>query len=120
MTSYQYAEREITWPDGSAVPAELRTLLLDSLQPGFEIERGEFAWDAGSRLAMTFRMSVLRPRQKPRTWEVKFSCSAHEATAVRPDATFAEREWFAMMVKTRIAEWLNGVPSIIEAARLVQ
>lgn len=120
MMSYQYADREIVWPDGSAVPAELRTMLLASLQPGFEIERGEFTWNAGNRLTMMFRLSVLRPRQKSRTWEVRFSCPAHEATAVRPDATFAEREWFAAMIRTHIAEWLNGVPSVIEAARLVR
>ncbi len=118
--SYSYPEHEITWPDGSAVPAELRAMLLDRLQPGFEIERGAFTWTTGSRLTMTFRLSVLRPRQKPRTWEVRFSCPAHEAAAVRPDATSAERVWFAAMIRTRIAEWLNGVPSVIEAARLVK
>ncbi len=120
MMSYQYTDREIVWPDGSAVPAELRNMLLDSLQPGFEIERGEFTWNVGNRLTMTFQLSVLRPRQKPRTWEIRLSCPAQEATAVRPDATFAQREWFAMMIRTHIAEWLNGVPSIIETARLVR
>ena len=117
--SYQNPDREIVWPDGSAVPAELGNLLLDGLQPGFEIQGGQFSWNANRWLTMTFRLSVLRPRQKPRTWEGRFSCPAQDAAAVQPEATSAEREWFAMRVRTLIAEWLNGVPSIIESARLV-
>jgi hypothetical protein len=119
MMTYQYSHRAILWPDGSAIPAELQDMLLTSLQPGFEIENGEFAWNADNSLTMTFRLSVLRPRQKPRTWEVRFSCPAEAATAIRSGATSAQREWFAVMIRTHIAEWLNGVPSIIETARLV-
>jgi len=117
--NFQYPHRDIVWQDGSPIPAELSDLLLAGLQPGFEIEHGEFQWNAGHSLTMTYRLSVIRPRQKPRTWEVRFSCPAQEATAVRPQATFAEREWFTRMVRTRIAEWLNGTPSVIETARLV-
>lgn len=94
-------------------------MLLSGIQPGFEIEHGEFAANADSSLTMTFRLSVLRPRQKPRTWEIRFSCPAEAATAIRPQATFADREWFTTMIRTHISEWLNGVPSIIEAARLI-
>ena len=118
--NYHYTNREIVWQDGSAIPAELRDMLVADVQPGFEIEHGEFAWNADNRLMMTFRISVMRPRQRPRSWEIRFSYPAQEATAVRPQATFAEREWFTMMIRTHIAEWLTGVPSIIEAARLVK
>ncbi len=117
--SYQYPDRQILWPDGSAVPAELAAMLVDGLQPGFEIQGGEFAWSASNWLSMTFRLSVLRPRQKPRTWEVRFSCPAQDATALRSEASSAEREWFATRIRTHIAEWLNGVPSIIESARMI-
>jgi hypothetical protein len=120
MMNNQYPHREIIWQDGSAIPAELRDMLLDGLQPGFEIEHGEFTPNADHSVAMTFRLSVLRPRQKPRTWEIRLSCPAEAATVLRPQATFAEREWFTVMIRTHISEWLNGVPSIVEAARLVK
>lgn len=117
--NYRYPQRAITWPDGTAIPAELQDMLLTSLQPGFEIERGEFTLNADRSLTMTLRLSVLRPRQKPRSWEIRLSCPAEATAALRPQATFAEREWFTTMIRTHIAEWLNGVPCIIEAARLV-
>ena len=118
--SYLYREHEVAWRDGSAIPAELRDMLLTTLQPGFEIEEGTFEWDGGNSLSMTFRLSVLRARQRPRTWEVTFSCPAGQAMATWPGASRAEHEWFARMVRSHIAEWLEGSPSKIESARLVK
>jgi len=115
----QYPNRAITWTDGSAIPAGVSDLLLAGLQPGFEIEGGEFQWNPEGSLTIMLRLAVMRPRQKPRTWEIRFTYPANATTAVRPGATNAEREWFAMMIRNHIAEWLNGVPSIIESARLV-
>jgi hypothetical protein len=65
---------------------------------------------------MTYQIAVMRARQKPRTWEIRFTCSAEEATAVRPQATSAERQRFTLMVRANIAEWLEGRPSIVESA----
>jgi hypothetical protein len=69
-------------------------MLLSDLDPGFEIEYGEFAWNPDNSLSMTFRISVTRPSRKGEIWEIGFSYPANEATAVRPDATPQEREWF--------------------------
>jgi hypothetical protein len=102
------------------IPAELRDMLLTSLQPGFEINQGEFTWNADSSLTMTFKISVLRARQKPRSWEIRFSVPAGETRALWPEATFPERQWFATMVRNHIADWLDGRPSIIESAHLVK
>lgn len=108
------------WPDGSAIPAELRDMLLTGLEPGFEIENGEFSWDADESLAMRFRLAVTRKRRTPQIWEIEFSYPAAEATAVHPDATTAERQWFAMMVRTHITEWWEGGPTVVTSARHVK
>jgi hypothetical protein len=95
-------------------------MLLTGLEPGFEIEHGEFAWNADNSLAMTFRLSITRSSRRPQIWEIRFSYPSQEATAVRPDATSAQREWFTMMVRTHIAEWWNGGPSVVTAVRQVK
>jgi hypothetical protein len=95
-------------------------MLLAGLQPGFEILHGEFQWNVGNSLTMTYQIAVMRARQKPRNWEIRFSYPAEEATAVRAQATSAERQRFTLMVRANIAEWLEGRPSIIESARLVK
>ncbi len=115
-----YPDYVMQWSDGSEVPAELRGMLLTGLQPGFEIEHGEFAWNADKSLTMTFRLSITQGLPKPQTWEINFSYPADEATAVRPQATPAEHEWFTMMVRTHIAEWWEGGPSVVTSARLVK
>lgn len=117
---YPYQDRKISWPDGSAIPAELRDMLVSGLGPGFEIEHGEFAWNTDNSLSMTFRISVTRPSRRGETWEIGFSYPAEEATAARPDASAAEREWFTMMVRTHLAEWWHGGPAIVTAARRVK
>jgi len=95
-------------------------MLLTGLQPGFEIEHGEFAWNTDKSLTMTFRLSITQGLRRPQTWEISFSYPADEATAVRPQATAAEREWFTMMVRTHIAEWWEGGPSVVTSARQVK
>jgi hypothetical protein len=120
MVNILYRDREIiVWPDGTAINSGLRDMLYGGIQPGFEIQHGEFKWNADNTLTMTFRLAVMRGRS-PRNWEIKFSCAAEAAAAIRQESTYAEREWFTMMVRTRIAEWLGGSPSIIESARLVK
>ena len=94
-------------------------MLLVGLQPGFEIEHGEFAWGDNESLVMKFRLSVAQRQQKRQIWEIQFSYPAGEATAVRPEATPEEREWFTMMVRTHITEWRAGGPTVI-SARLVK
>jgi hypothetical protein len=95
-------------------------MLMAGLEPGFEIEHGEFAWNADESLAMRFRLAVTRKQNRPRIWEIEFSYPAAEATAVRPEATPAEREWFTMMVRTHIAEWWEGGPTVVTSARQVK
>lgn len=120
MMSSRYPDREIVWSDGSAIPAELRDLLIAGLEPGFEIEHGEFAWGADNGLMVTLRLSVTQRGRKPEIWEIAFSYPADEAAAVRADAESGEREWFTMMVRTHVAEWWNGGPSVVTAARKVK
>jgi hypothetical protein len=115
-----YPDYVMQWSDGSEIPAELRDMLLTGLQPGFEIEHGEFVRNADKSLTMTFRLSITQGLRKPQTWEINFSYPADEAAAVRPQATSAEREWFTMMVRTHIAEWWEGGPSVVTSARLVK
>jgi hypothetical protein len=117
---YPYPDRKISWPDGAEIPAKLHDMLLTDLGPGFEIEHGEFAWNRDNSLSMTFRISVTRLSRRREIWEIGFSYPADEATAVHPDATPEEREWFTMMVRTHIAEWRNGGPTIVTAARQVK
>jgi hypothetical protein len=95
-------------------------MLLSGLQPGFEIEHGEFAWDNDASLVMRFRLSVAQDQQKRQIWEIQFSYPAGEATAVGPEATSAERDWFTMMVRTHVAEWWEGGPTVVSSARLVK
>jgi len=90
------------------------------LEPGFEIEHGEFSWNADESLAMRFRLAVTRKQHRPQIWEIEFSYLAAEATAVRPEGTPAEREWFTMMVRTHIAEWWEGGPTVVTSARQVK
>jgi hypothetical protein len=92
-------------------------MLLSGLDPGFAIERGEFSWNPGRSLSMTFRISVTRPSRGSETWEIRFSYPAGEATAANPDATREERDWFTMMIRTHVTEWRNGGPTIVTAAR---
>lgn len=82
-------------------------MLFRRLGPGFEIEHAEFAWNDDNELDMKYRLSITEGRRKPQVWEIEFAYSAEEATAVRPDASAGEREWFAMMVGTHIDEWWN-------------
>jgi hypothetical protein len=96
------------------------TVLVAGLEPGFEIEHGGFAWNADGSLTMTFRLLVRRPLLRPQIWEIRFSYPVEDATAVRLDATSAEREWFTMMVRTHITEWWDGGPSVVTAARQVK
>jgi hypothetical protein len=95
-------------------------MLMAGLEPGFEIEHGEFAWNADESLAMIFRLAVTRKQNRPQIWEIEFSYPAAEATAVHPEATPAEREWFTMMVRTHIAEWWEGGPTVVTSARQVK
>jgi hypothetical protein len=95
-------------------------MLLAGLQPGFEIEHGEFAWDSDESLVMRFRLSVAQGQRKLQIWEIQFSYPAGEATAVRPEATSEERAWFTVMVRTHIAEWWEGGPNVFSSARLVK
>jgi hypothetical protein len=117
---YSYPDRAICWRDGTAVPAELQEMLIRGLEPGFEIEHGEFEWYADETLVMKFRLSVTRDQRKPQIWEIEFSYPAAEATAVRPEATTTEREWFTLMIRSHIAEWWAGGPSVVTSARLVK
>jgi hypothetical protein len=118
--AFKYPDREIRWPDGSAIPAELLNMLLVGLEPGFEIEHGEFSWRADGSLAMRFRLAVTRQQPRPQIWEIEFSYPAAEATAARSEATSAEREWFTMMVRVHITEWWAGGPTVATSARLVK
>jgi hypothetical protein len=102
------------------IPAELRDMLHIGLQPGFEIEHGEFAWDDDGSLVMRFRLSIAQGQQKRQIWEIQFSYSARDAAAVRPEATPEERKWFTMMVRTHITEWREGGPTVVSSARLVK
>ncbi len=118
--TYQYPDRAIFWTDGSPIPAELREALLAGLEPGFEIEHGEFAWEAEKSLTMTFRLCIARNRPRPEIWEVKLSYPAKDATAARAEATPEEREWFTMMIRTHIDEWWATGRSVVTAARHIK
>ena len=118
--TYPWPDRAMCWADGSAIPGELRGMLLSSLGPGFEIEHAEFEWQTDGSLAVIFRLAVTRPKP-PQIWEVRLSYPAREATAVHAEATSAEREWFTMMIRTHITEWWEtGAPGIVEAARYIK
>jgi hypothetical protein len=117
---YPYPDQKICWPNDSEIPSELRDALLSRLAPDFKVEHGEFAWNADNSLSMKFRISIARPSRKNEIWEIEFSYPADEATAVHPDATQEERDWFTMMVRTHIAEWWEGGPTIVTAARRVK
>jgi hypothetical protein len=115
-----YPNRAMCWTDGSAIPVELRDMLLSSLDPGFEIEHAEFEWQTDGSLAVIVRLAVTRPKP-PQIWEVRLSYPAREATALHAEATSAEREWFTMMIRTHITEWWEtGTPGIVEAARCIK
>jgi hypothetical protein len=117
---YPYPDRKISWPDGSEIPSALHDMLISGLEPGFEIEHGEFAWNSDHSLSMTFRISVARPSRKSEVWEIRFSYPADEAAAVHPNATPEQREWFTMMARTHVAEWWNGGPTVVTGARRVK
>lgn len=118
--TYPRPNRAMCWADGSAIPGELRDMLLSSLGPGFEIEHAEFEWQADGSLAVIFRLAVTRPKP-PQIWEVRLSYPAREATALHAEATSAEREWFTMMIRTHITEWWEtGAPRIVKAARYIK
>jgi hypothetical protein len=95
-------------------------MLLSDLGAGFELEHGEFAWSPSNSLSMTFRIFGTQPSRNGEIWQIEFSYPADEATAVHPDATPDERRWFTMMVRTHVAEWWNGGPTIVIAARRVR
>lgn len=118
--NFKYPDREIRWPDGSAIPAELRDMLLAGLEPGFEIEHGEFSWNADGSLAMRFRLAVTRKQRRPQIWEIEFSYPASDAAAARPEAAPEVREWFTMMVRIHIAEWWEAGSSLGLSARHVK
>ena len=118
--THRYPGRAMLWADGSPVPAGLGEALLGGLEPGFEIQHGQFAWDAAESLTMTFRLAITRHRAKPEIWEVRLTYPAKEATAARAGATPAEREWFTMMVRTHIAEWWATGRSSVTAARRIK
>ena len=108
------------WTDGSAIPSELRDMLLSGLDRGFEIEHAGFGWQADGSLAVLLRLAVTR-RKPPQIWEVRLSYPAIEATALHAEATSAEREWFTMMIRTHITEWWeSGTPGTVEAARYIK
>jgi hypothetical protein len=108
------------WTDGSAIPGELRDMLLSSLDPGFEIEHAEFEWQAVGSLTVVVRLAVIR-HKPPQVWEVRFSYPAEEATALHADATPSEREWFTMMIRTHITEWWETrAPGLAETARHIK
>lgn len=102
------------------MPADLQKMLLDGLEPGFEIEHGEFAWHAHEALIMKFRLSVTKGGRKPQIWEIEFAYPAKEATAVSSEASAAERKWFTLMVRSHIAEWWANGPSVVTSARLIK
>lgn len=118
--SYGYPDRKIIWPDGSMIPRELHDMLLIRFGRGLRIEHGDFKWMSDKSLAMKFRLSVDQGTGRPKIWEIEFSYPPQEATAVLPEATSSEREWFTMMIRTHIIEWQDGGPSIIGSARLVK
>jgi hypothetical protein len=95
-------------------------MLLVGLEPGFEIEHGEFAWNTDGSLAMKFRLAVTRKQRRPQIWEIEFSYPAVEATAARPEAAPEDREWFTMMVRIHITEWWEGGPAVVTSARHVK
>jgi hypothetical protein len=115
-----YPDRAMCWTDGSAVPGELRDMLLSGLDPGFEIEHAEFEWQADGSLAVIVRLAVTRPKP-PQIWEVRLSFPAGEATALHAEATSAEREWLTMMIRTHITEWWETrALRTVEAARYIK
>ncbi len=69
---------------------------------------------------MKFRLAVTKGRRKPQIWEIEFAYPAAEATAVRPEASAAEREWFTLMVRSHIAEWWANGPTVVTSARLIK
>lgn len=95
-------------------------MLLAALEPGFEMEHGEFSWSTDEALAMRFRLAVTRKQRRPQIWEIELSYPVAEAKAIRPEATPAEREWFTMMVRTHITEWWEGGPTVVTSARKVK
>jgi hypothetical protein len=118
--TYPYPDRAMYWTDGSAIPGELRDMLLSGLDPGFEIEHAEFEWQTDGSLAVIVRLAVTRPKP-PQIWEVRLSYPATEATALHAEATSAEREWFTMMIRTRITEWWETrAPGVIETGRYIK
>jgi hypothetical protein len=118
--TYPWPDRAMCWTDGSAIPAELRDMLLSRLDPGFEIEHADFEWQTDGSLAVILRLAVTRPKP-PQIWEVRLSYQASEATALRAEATSAEREWFTMMISTHITEWWETrAPGIVESARHIK
>jgi hypothetical protein len=111
----------MVWADGTAIPDEMRDMLLKGLDPGFEIERAQFKWDADGSLSMALRLAVTRPGAPREIWNLELGYPADEATALRDRATSAEREWFTMMVRTHLSEWwATRTPVVVTDARRVK
>jgi hypothetical protein len=81
----------------------------------------EFAWTADESLAVTIWLAVPRGRGRSEIWELSLSYSPDEATALRDEATPAQREWFTMMLRTHLAEWrATRTAAVVTAARQVK
>jgi hypothetical protein len=116
-----YPDYAMRWPDGSAINPELRDMLRPGLDSGFEIQHAEFAWNADESLAVTIRLAVTRGRGRSEIWELSLSYSPDEATALRDEATPAQREWFTMMLRTHLTEWwATRTAVVVTAARQVK
>lgn len=119
--AYPYPDYLMLWDGGAPIDPRLRELLLHGLEPGFEIEHAQFAWDGDRSLTVVLRLAVSRGLPRPQIWEIRFSYPVAEATAVHADSSPEEREWFTMMVRTHVTEWWQTrTPGIADEARRIK
>ena len=113
--SHPYPDRAMRWPDGTEIPAELKSALLTRMAPEFDIEHAELTRADDGSIDAVLRLGVGRSRQ---VWEVTVSYPADETTAFAATASDAEREWFAMMLRTHLVEWWEtGASTVVTNAR---
>jgi hypothetical protein len=72
----------------------------------------------GGSIEAVLRLGVDRSPGQREVWQVTVAYPADETTAFAPTASEAEREWFAMMLRTHLVEWWEtGASSVVVNAR---
>jgi hypothetical protein len=113
-----YPDHAMRWPDGTEIPTELKSMLLARVAPEFDIEHADLMRTDDGSIEAVFRLSVGRSPKHRQVWQVTLAYPADETTAFAASASEAEREWFAMMLRTHLIEWWEtGASTVVINAR---